>query len=296
MLKYFKRFHWLSVIGVIFGVFLISGCGGDDGSLSKTSPDSSTLPKLNLNLPVTIPIVFHVIIDPEIPESNVSDEVIKTQMQVLNQIFSQNNEEIAFLGDLKSLTEDTQIRFDLAKFDPDGKPSSGINRLPDAKPGSNDAPAWPHEKYLNVWIDNLASHNAKVHVLGSTTIHCDNTKTLSTYIDGIEIHYESLLINDAYHARTLPHEIGHWLGLSHAFGTADTCNPSADLNITEAGGLETGTMDNTKRFCSNNNVMQESKTDHALNIFTKGQSYLMKKAFAPGNCRSALYQNLSNNS
>ena len=112
----------------------------------------------------TIPVVFHVIHTNG--AENISREQILDQMRVLNEDFNllnsnRNKLRSAFAG----LAADCQIKFELAKIDPNGNCTDGINRVYSSAGVQMDMATepvksliiWPYTKYLNIWVvsDNL---------------------------------------------------------------------------------------------------------------------------------------------
>jgi len=124
-----------------------------------------------------IPVVFHIVYNTQ--EQNLSDEVIQTQIDVLNADFrrlndnsSETREEfLPFAGDPK-------LEFFLATIDPNGNPTSGITHTYTERSGfpyidlfdifsgvisldqvksseTGGVDAWDTERYMNVWVCNI---------------------------------------------------------------------------------------------------------------------------------------------
>jgi len=76
---------------------------------------------------LTVPVVVHVIYNT--PEQNVSDELIYSQIRVLNEDFQRTNADAEDGRELfKSVAGNAKIQFVLAETDPDGNPTTGITR------------------------------------------------------------------------------------------------------------------------------------------------------------------------
>ena len=74
-----------------------------------------------------IPVVFHVIYNTE--EENLSESVIRSQLDVLNEDFRRMNDNASETRDIfQGLAADPEIEFFFAGEDPDGNPTSGITR------------------------------------------------------------------------------------------------------------------------------------------------------------------------
>ena len=113
-----------------------------------------------------IPVVVHVVWNT--PVQNISDAQIFSQIDVLNRDFRRTNADVANTpAPFLPLASDARIEFFLANTDPNGAPTSGINRRQTnvTSFSSNDAvksqatggiDAWPADRYLNIWVCQLA--------------------------------------------------------------------------------------------------------------------------------------------
>lgn len=85
----------------------------------STSPNKSVV--------LRIPVVFHVIYNKD--DENISDELLKDQLAVLNEDFRRMNENANDSRDIfQDLATDAEIEFFLAGQDPVGNPTNGITR------------------------------------------------------------------------------------------------------------------------------------------------------------------------
>lgn len=74
-----------------------------------------------------IPVVFHVVYNND--DQNLSDEILQSQIDVLNEDFRRMNANASETRDIfLSVAADSEIEFFLAGEDPDGNPSNGITR------------------------------------------------------------------------------------------------------------------------------------------------------------------------
>ncbi len=172
---------------------------------------------------ITIPVVVHVLWNQ--PIENISDEQILSQIEILNQDFRAENNEIANIPSVfQPFIADTEIEFCLAKVDPNGNPTNGITRkftpvvvgiggtsaIHYSSLGGQDT--WDSEKYLNIWVAKFAGN------IGGTGSF---PGTLAAE-DGVEVNFlqfGNIDIEPPYHlGRTLTHEIGHYLNLEHPWG------------------------------------------------------------------------------
>ena len=173
---------------------------------------------------ITIPVVVHVVWKTN--TQNISDSQIESQIDVLNKDYRRANiDQIMTPSIWQDIAADCEIEFCLAKIDPNGNPSNGINRVETAHGqfgmntdihttsagGAND---WPNDDYLNIWVCDLGSG-----LLGYAS-------PPSNFIgdgDGLVIGYRyfgtSGSVQSPYNkGRTATHEIGHWLNLDHIWG------------------------------------------------------------------------------
>jgi len=76
---------------------------------------------------LTVPVVVHVVYNT--PEQNISDEVIFSQLEVLNEDFQRLNTDAGEAREMyQAVADNPQIQFVLADTDPDGNPTTGITR------------------------------------------------------------------------------------------------------------------------------------------------------------------------
>ncbi|MEO5570090.1 MAG: T9SS type A sorting domain-containing protein [Bacteroidia bacterium] len=183
------------------------------------------------SLTVTIPVVVHVIYSSA--SQNISDDMVKSQIDVLNEDYGGYNSDVSklppFFRDRKA--GDCGIRFALATSDPSGNATNGIRRISTTvgswtsgnavkytAQGGDDA--WPCGSYLNMWCCNLGSG-----LLGYAQFPGGNCAT-----DGVVILYTAFGRISPYpggayaYGRTVTHEVGHWLNLRHIWGDSNCGN------------------------------------------------------------------------
>jgi Pregnancy-associated plasma protein-A len=129
----------------------------------------------------------------------------------------------------KSLVADANVQFALAKKDPKGKATTGITRTQTTrdsfgtgnavkKATQGGANAWPTDRYLNLWVCNLAEN-----LLGYAQFPGGPAAT-----DGVVILFTAFGTSGVAAApfnlgRTATHEVGHWLNLRHIWGDRNDC-------------------------------------------------------------------------
>ncbi len=251
---------------------------------------------------ITIPVVIHVVYNPLIPESNVIDKTLKTQIDVLNEDFRRINADTVNIPDIfKTMGSDIEIEFCLATLDPDGNPTTGITRtasylnynpqtfndfVKDTTTGG--ANAWPAGDYLNMWCCDM-SLIVTQYVIGYAQFPGGDPAT-----DGVVIAYPFFgRTNDPSTApnnlgRTAVHEVGHWLGLRHIWGDGDCTATDFVEDTPRADGAHQSDCAQAANTCSNEdpywagvdppdmveNYMDYSG-DNCMNIFTHGQKERM---------------------
>ena len=188
---------------------------------------------------LTIPVVFHVLHTGG--AENVSDASL---IAALNQVNSDLARLGADVGQIASpfggLYIPSDIKLMLARKDPNGNCTNGIVHRWDSRTiwdrSGNLATlyggiTWDPTRYLNIIIvkDIVAQTGQTGIVIGYTWL--PGTWSTGNVRDAIVYNYGFL---SGYDARSLTHELGHWLGLPHTFG--NTNNPGVtcgDDNIAD---------------------------------------------------------------
>jgi hypothetical protein len=271
-----------------------------------------------INELIKIPIVVHVIHNNQnlaiggVGNSNISDEQIKSQIEVLNEDYRRKPGTLGF--NTNPIGEDLNIEFYLAKTDPEGKPSTGIIRklsnknnydpLSDADQLALSAISyWPSTCYLNIWVTTL-----NVNYLGYSQFPAAPNfdgldPTNNEAVDGFFIDYRFMGRNAAsitskiYNkGRTATHEIGHWLGLIHTWGDEDcgsdyvTDTPPTqgpNLTVVCAEKFSNCAGPRTRNMIEN---FMDYTIDSCMNVFTKGQSERIRAVFEASPSRKKLYE------
>ncbi len=207
--------------------------------------------KLSADEQITIPIVVHVISTSRMREENVyiSDDDITQQIAILNKDFHAQNTDIADVIDVfkNVVGGSVNIQFTLAKQDPQGFVTTGINRFTTdlqqfAFPCIDDfcrsryldiyriAPGWNPDNYLNIWVTNLGRRLGIAVANFPDSPRTQKDGNNDVVVDGILFDYplwgnSGNYVNLDFNSlgRTLTHEVGHWLSLYHIWGSGGLC-------------------------------------------------------------------------
>lgn len=231
-----------------------------------------------------IPVVFHILHE-DGPE-NITNLEVHDAMRILNEDFKlENSDTSSTIAAFKNLMGDARIEFRLARKDPNGNPTNGIDRIRtsltnNAGEGSKLNP-WPRSTYLNVWIVNSIGSGAAGYTFLPSSAHRMPTR------DGIILlytYFSSERTGRPVRSRALTHEIGHWLNLPHPWGgtnnpgLASNCNDDDGVFDTpntvgyrscQLNGVSCGTLDNVQNFMD---------YSYCATMFTKGQVQRMRAA------------------
>lgn len=249
---------------------------------------------------ITIPVVIHVVYYNN--AQNLSDAQLLSQIDVLNADFRRTN---ADAGDtpaaFQGVAADCEVNFCMAKQDPNGNATNGIERRQTTVNGfgTNDKVkyysqgglnVWDRDKYLNLWVCNLTGG-----LLGYAQFPGGPAAT-----DGVVCDYAyfgTIGATPPYDkGRTATHEVGHWLNCYHIWGDDGTaCTGTDNVADTPNQADENyGCPSFPTISCSNGpngdmfmNYMDYTD-DGCMNLFTAGQKTRMQSLFSSGGARVAL--------
>lgn len=248
---------------------------------------------------ITIPVVVHVLYNT--PSQNISDAQVLSQLQALNNDFSNvNDDRVNRPGVFKNLSADIRIKFCLAQLDPQNRRTTGIERKstnvttfwPDdaMKVASRGGlSAWNSKRYLNIWVCPLNNRTLGYATSPGTPVE----------LDGVVISYDVFgtmgnLRSNFNKGRTLTHEVGHWLGLRHLWGDTDCGDDGVDDTPKQKSYNFGCPVFPRITTCSQDafgdmfmNYMDFSD-DACMNMFTQGQKKRMRACFASGNARNSM--------
>jgi len=173
-----------------------------------------------------IPIVFHIIHN--YGNENISDAQIYDEMRILNEDYNKlNADRNLVINKYKPIIADVGIEFRLARLDPKGKPTTGIDRIASSKTYQADNQSklnyWPPDEYMNVWVSNSIG-SAGVAGYAYTPDDADGIRfwdgvlILHDYVGSIGSATPTGFTKD----QALTHEIGHCLNLAHLWGSTNS--------------------------------------------------------------------------
>ena len=175
-----------------------------------------------------IPVVFHIIHDNG-PE-NISTNNVNAVVNVLNQDFQRLNADTSqVIPQFKHLIADCDIEFRLAQKDPDGNCTNGIDRVFSYRTYQGDDRAkvviWDRKNYLNIWVVNKLTDPGTL----AYAYLPSGAAGLGYRFDGVITRYGEVGAGK----RTLTHEIGHSLNLSHPWGGGQVGQACGDDGVTD---------------------------------------------------------------
>jgi len=249
---------------------------------------------------ITIPVVFHVVYYNS--TQNLSDAKLLSQLDVLNDDFRRTNADAGNTpGVFQGVAADCEINFCMAKQDPSGNATNGIQRRSTTVNGfstndnvkfysSGGLDIWDRNKYLNIWVCNLSGG-----LLGYAQFPGGPAST-----DGVVCDYAYFGTIGATppfdKGRTATHEVGHWLNCYHIWGDdGSSCSGTDAVGDTPNQADEHyGCPSFPQVSCSNGpngdmfmNYMDYTD-DGCMNLFSAGQKSRMQSLFSGSGARVAL--------
>jgi hypothetical protein len=247
---------------------------------------------------IYIPVVVHVIHNGDAygANENITDEQVISQITVMNQDFRRM---IGTPGyNTNAVGADIEIEFVLAKVDPSGNPTNGINRVNLCQPSWSTAAInstvkpqtiWDPTQYMNMWSVNFTDGSLLGYAQfpDGSGLQGLNANGGAANTDGVVAGYRffgsSDLASGNFSApfdkgRTMTHEVGHYLGLRHIWGDGGcTVDDFCDDTPRAAGpnyGCPFGTNSCTGGAYPGNDMIEnymDYTDDECMNIFTQNQ-------------------------
>lgn len=251
----------------------------------------------------TVPVVFHIL--HENGPENIADQVCIDALAQVNKDYRKLGSDIASINPtFASLYVDAEINFMLAHKDPNGNCTTGIVHHYDSKTNWDQSKdfsnctgqhpyTWDHTKYLNIYIVKQIIPQGGSSGSGIIVGYTYNPGGAACAASDVIVYNYQFL--NGLQARSLSHEIGHWLNLIHTFGS--TNNPGVSCGSTSGGDGVSDTPDTKGYFstCPGGNTGPYTGCASAENIenfmdysscprmFTQGQVTRMRTALTSSN-------------
>ena len=242
---------------------------------------------------ITIPVVVHVVWKTN--THNISYTQIQSQIDVLNKDYRRTNIDVINTPSVwQGIAADCEIEFCLASTDPNGQPTTGIERTQtthgkfgmdsdihtSAAGGADD---WPNDDYLNIWVCDIQSG-----LLGYATPPSNWVGDGDGLVIGYQYFGNTGTVQSPYNkGRTATHEIGHWLNLEHLWGAWGSCGNDqvSDTPKQEQENYSCPGFPLHIDACSTTNPngdmfmnYMDYTNDACMNLFTNGQKTRMLAA------------------
>ena len=281
---------------------------------------------------ITIPVVVHVLHTGQAIGTglNISHAQIQSQIDVLNEDFRRLNADTTNTPQIfRHLAADIKIQFVLASRDPNGQPTNGVVRKRTTKDTfiirDNDfnnmfdlmeerdagikftptgSPAWPTNRYLNIWVCNELYHSflfISTNLAGYAQFPDQLSIATSPQTDGVVINTNVfggigyVNVSSLDRGRTTTHEVGHWLNLKHIWGDTLCGNDMVDdTPVQESSSSSSCPPLLTTSSCngSSHDIMFQNYMDYTddecMNLFTHGQKNRMRALFSQSGAREQL--------
>lgn len=258
-----------------------------------------------------IPVVFHIVWNT--PAQNIHDSLIYSQIKTLNEAYRHTHKDTGSVRTIfKPVAGDSRIEFFLATKDPNGNPTNGIDRVQTTradfgeqngfgegvkKASSKGADAWNPDIYLNIWVCRFTFSGqvfVAAYAFPPTNAKFWNTSSFTDFdLQGVVINYQYVGTNNpndgssgSLREKTLPHEVGHYLGLRHIWADKrNTCVGEDDgLKDTPLANSATTNCNTNKNTCNEGTGDKPDQIENYMDyspypctkMFTKQQVELMR--------------------
>lgn len=235
---------------------------------------------------LTIPVVFHVF--HTYGSERISELQIRDAIRLMNADFLHRNADSNLVSaPFKSRVGTTNFRFRLAKKDPQGRCTEGINYFYSDlhKAGGDNMKSivsWDTKRYLNIWTCSVVENGSAAYSYYPGSAPGTSNEGIVSRSDYVG----SIGNSNSGHSRTLSHETGHYFNLPHTWGSSNEPGLATNCNIDD-GVQDTPNCKGVVGNGCNLNQMSCGFLDNVENImeysscrrmFTQGQSTRMRAA------------------
>ena len=229
-----------------------------------------------------VPIIFHIVHNPNNPAENVSDAIITGLFNQLNDDFQLSNSDASDARSAYGFTPaNVDISFCMAQQDPSGNPlaTPGIERTPTSEAwfdsdngeenkmkssSTNGADPWDRTRYINVWICDI-TNGAMSGTAGYAYLPYTSNLPPAGW-DGIVLDYN---LGTYSGSRALTHEMGHFMGLNHTWegtgsGTCGDDDGFSDTPFTSGPSFNQGSScSGNQTYCNSIQTQYENFMDYS---------------------------------
>ncbi len=235
-------------------------------------------------LNITIPVVFHIMYSIPNGAENIADSQVISQLDVLNEDYGRygsgyNDHEDGC---------DTKIQFCMATLDPNGLPTTGIDRVYYPNTFTYDYTvddsamktpvSWDVTRYMNIYVvGNIGGFGAMTNGFAYFPAGAAGTALDGVVLDYRQTGREGQFVFNL--GRTGTHEVGHYLNLHHPWGQDPGSCCDEDDYVDDTPGVCGPRWDCTEIFeCNSQRQLtnyMDYTPDYCKNLFTTGQAYRM---------------------
>jgi len=248
-----------------------------------------------------IPVYVHVIYDENIPEQNISNAQIESQIEVLNQDFRALNADVSDVpAEFEGLVSDYYLTFTLEGV---SRKSSTVSewttiddKMKSASTGGVD-PVTP-ETHLNIWVVNLNGSTLGYAQFPGGSMETDGVVVAPNFFGSsdYDINNDFYLSTPYDKGRTTTHEIGHYLNLYHIWGDGGCSVDDEVADTPLAKNSNGGCPAYPSKSCAENTEYTSDMfmnymdyvNDACMFMFSEGQKARSYALFEPGGFRENL--------
>src|SRR5690606_2994235 len=161
---------------------------------------------------------------------------------------------------------------------------------------------WPAEEYMNIWVCNLTDQYVGYAQQPESDLEGLEGSSTNRLTDGVVIWYRAfgsdddgpVTLDPSFNkGRTTTHEVGHFLGLHHIWGSDASCGGTDYVDDTPNQGFRTqGCPSHPRADACNDMIMFQNFMDYTddrcMNLFTQGQAERMSIVLENSPRRSTL--------